>query len=87
MGEVRGVEFNQLCVKITHGRTDRAADGGGTVDERRKTSAHVLISRRDVMGGEGSGVGVRRDEGRGKEIAHTLMIKVHKEGRAASTAH
>lgn len=50
MGEVRGVEFNQLCVKIAHGRTDGAADGGGTADERRKTSAHVLISRRDGKG-------------------------------------
>lgn len=78
---MRGVEFNQLCVKFAHGRTDGAADGGGTADERRKTSAHVLISRRDGKGG------VRRGEGRGKEIAHTLMIKVHEEGRAASTAH
>lgn len=65
---MRVVEFNQLCVKITHGRTDRAADGGGTGDERRKTSAHVLISRRNVMGGEGSGVGVEEAKVEGKKL-------------------
>lgn len=60
MRKVRGVEFNQLCVKIAHRRTDRVADGGGTADERRKTSAHVLISRRD-----GVGVAVGEEEGLG----------------------
>lgn len=67
MGEVRGVEFNQLCVKIAHGRTDGAADGGGTADERRKTSAHVLISQRDVVE-VGVAAGVGRGGARGAKV-------------------
>lgn len=47
------VEFNQPGAKIAHGRTDGAADGGGAADQRRKTSAHVLISREEVGGGPG----------------------------------
>lgn len=89
MDEGRGVEFNLICVKIARGWTDRVAYEGGTEDKRkkeRKTSAHMLISRREWVGVAVPRRGGRRGKGRWKEIAHTLMIKVHKEAKATLTA-
>lgn len=72
MDKVRGVEFNLLWVKIAHGWTDRAADGGGTADERRKTSAHVLISQRDE---EGVVVGDGEEGGGAKVDGRKLVVR------------
>lgn len=65
-------------------RTDRRSRRWRRNSRRKKKD--ICSCAHQPEGWEGGG-GVRRGEGRGKEIAHTLMIKVHEEGRAASTAH
>lgn len=69
-GRMTCVRWEGLNSISSHGWTDRAADGDRTADNRRKTSAHVRISRRDAVG-----VQVREGEGlEGKVDGKKLFI-------------
>lgn len=80
----RGWIQSALCENCP--RTDRRSRRWRRNSRRKKKDICSCAHQPEGWeGGWGGGVGVRKGEGRGKEIAHTLMIKVHEEGRAAST--
>lgn len=77
----RGWIQSALCENCP--RTERRSRRWRRNSRRKKKDICSCAHQPEGWKGGGKG-GVRRGNGRGKEIAHTLMIKVHEEGRAAS---